>query len=65
MLNTILKEKENSHENLEKTILKSSIIYGPIFFQYCQHAQNQPKFQIHENGALRDFYIMTFVVAAL
>ena len=50
-----------TNENKKKNILKSSILYSPIFFQYCQLAQNQPKSHIlfNLNGSLRDFYKMT------
>ena len=50
----LMKTKQNK-------ILKSSILYSPTFFQYCQLAQNQPKSHIlfDKNGSLRDFYKMT------
>ena len=43
------------------------LIIGPIFFQYCQPAQNQHKSHIlfHKNGSLRDFYLMTLFVMSL
>ena len=43
-----------------KKLPSKLLIMGPIFFQYCQPAQNQPKSHIliHKNVSLRDFYIM-------
>ena len=40
------------------------LIIGPLFFQYCQPAQNQHKyhFLFHKNVSLRDFYVSTLLV---
>ena len=67
ILCNFLKKKTFAHENIEKPPSKVAYFMAQIFFQYCQPAQNLPKFHIlfHKNGALRDFYIMTLVVAAL
>ena len=46
-----------AHENIKKFALKSSILYGPVRnFQYCQPAQNQPKYHIllHKNDSPLD-----------
>ena len=44
---TILKKKKNfAHENMKKPPSKVANNRAPIFFQYCQPAQNQPKYSV-------------------
>ena len=53
--------KKIAHETL-KIALKSSIVYSPFRnFQYCHHAQNQPKSHtmFYKNSSPWDLYIMS------
>ena len=43
-LQYLKRRKKNARENMKKRPQKLLII-GPFFFQFCQPAQNQPKFQ--------------------
>jgi hypothetical protein len=65
---TIFKKKIElffAPENIKKKTSKVAHNWPPIFFQYCQPAQNQLKshFLFHKNVSLRDFYIMTLATA--
>ena len=48
-------------ENMKKPTSKVAHNQPPIFFQYCQPAQNQPKsqFLFHKKCSPRDLCIMT------
>ena len=63
---TISKEKKHSmfsfaFENMKKLPTKVAHNWLQFFFQYCQQAQNQRKFQFlfHKNCSPSDFWIIT------
>ena len=59
-------ENKFPHENMKKPAYLGLLTINPKFyFQYCQPARNQPKSHIlnHNNGYLRNFYILTLVQA--